>query len=584
MHLTHIDLDKLSIAAVNMRHQRRPPEIADILPSIRARGILVPLLVRPAAIAADQPQDGRYEIVAGRRRYFAARALAQDAGYMPALPCAVMEPGDDAAALEASLIENLARHDADEMTQYEAFVKLVREGRSVAAIAATFGLTEAAVKQRLALGNLLPKIREAYRRAEIEPETVRHLTLASKAQQKQWLTLFEDPEAYAPQGAQVKHWLFGGTSISVTAALFPLEDYHDTIVADLFGEDGYFADTELFWSLQNTAIAARREAYLKAGWPDVVVLEPGQPFHLWEHEKTPKRKGGKVYVHVAPGGNVTCHEGYLTRQEAQKVRRKAAGRDAEVGAARPRPARPEVSAALQTYIDLHRHAAVRAALLERPDIALRLAVAHMIGGSPLWRVMPEPQRAGRDDIAGSIAACPAEAAYRARRADIRSRLGMDAEDAPLVAGDGDPATTAALFATLLALPDDEVLQVLTLAMAETLAAGTALTEAAGVQLRIDMASVWQPDEAFFALLRDKPVIHAMLAEVAGPAVVQGNQAATGAVQKQIIRDCLSGSNGRDKVAGWLPGWFAFPVRPYTEDGGFRTAADWAVVSSHFPVA
>ena len=46
---------------------------------------------------------------------------------------------------------------------------------------------------------------------------------------------------------------------------------------------------------------------------------------------------------------------------------------------------------MQTYLDLHRHAAVRAALLGYPGLALRLMVAHAIGGSPLWRVSPDPQ-------------------------------------------------------------------------------------------------------------------------------------------------------------------------------------------------
>lgn len=53
-----------------------------------------------------------------------------------------MEPGDDAAAIEASMLENFARLDPDEMTQYETFVRLTKEGKSVAEIAATFGITE----------------------------------------------------------------------------------------------------------------------------------------------------------------------------------------------------------------------------------------------------------------------------------------------------------------------------------------------------------------------------------------------------------------------------------------------------------
>jgi hypothetical protein len=48
------------------------------------------------------------------------------------------------------------------------------------------------VKRRLALGNLSPKIRDGYRNDLIDGETLKLLTLASKAQQKEWLALFEE--------------------------------------------------------------------------------------------------------------------------------------------------------------------------------------------------------------------------------------------------------------------------------------------------------------------------------------------------------------------------------------------------------
>jgi ParB family chromosome partitioning protein len=47
MELCHIPLNKLQIAAINMRHGRKDLDISDILPSVRTRGILQPLLVRP---------------------------------------------------------------------------------------------------------------------------------------------------------------------------------------------------------------------------------------------------------------------------------------------------------------------------------------------------------------------------------------------------------------------------------------------------------------------------------------------------------------------------------------------------------
>jgi ParB family transcriptional regulator, chromosome partitioning protein len=200
MQLISIALEALSVSPANMRHSKRPPDTADILPSVRARGVLVPLLVRPNG------KPGHYEIVAGRRRYFAAKTIAEeaDSSALVSLPCAVLEGGDDAAALEASLIENIARVDPDEIAQYETFARLAREGRSLESIAATFGISVKQVQQRLALGTLNPRIRKLYTADEIDSGTLQQLTLATKAQQAAWLKLLDDPENYAPTGARLK--------------------------------------------------------------------------------------------------------------------------------------------------------------------------------------------------------------------------------------------------------------------------------------------------------------------------------------------------------------------------------------------
>lgn len=162
MDLKHIELSQLVVSPANMRGIAKKPDLTNILPSVRARGILVPLIVRPNDV------DG-YEIVAGKRRYHAALTVAEECGGIDPLPCAVMEAGDDAAALEASLIENIARLDPDEVSRCESFTRLVREGRSVEDIGLTFGLTGLQVKRALAIGNLLPRIRTLYRTTRSMP-------------------------------------------------------------------------------------------------------------------------------------------------------------------------------------------------------------------------------------------------------------------------------------------------------------------------------------------------------------------------------------------------------------------------------
>jgi ParB family chromosome partitioning protein len=401
--------------------------------------------------------------------------------------------------------------------------------------------------------------------------------MASKAQQKEWLALFEDAEGQAPTGYQVKQWLFGGQSIATKVALFPLHDYSGQIVTDLFGEDGYFADTDLFWQKQSEAVAAKRDALLAAGWGAVEVLETGERFSSWEYEKTPKKKGGKVFITVSHRGEVEIHEGWLSRKEARRSRR--AG-DNEADPVAVKPVRPEVTNSLQTYIDLHRHAAVRTALLDHPGAALRLMVAHAIAGSSLWQVSPDRHPAVGETIAASLAASPAQAAFADRCEAVRRLLDLPDDHETIAHGNGDAYAAVAIFVRLLALADDDVLRVLAIVMGETLEAGSALVEAVGVHLRVDMGQTWKADDAFFDLIRDRAVINAMVADVAGKQCADGNIAEKVKTQKQVIRDCLAGENGRVKAENWLPGWMAFPVRAYT-DNGLKTAEEWARVSNFF---
>ncbi|WP_419808603.1 ParB/RepB/Spo0J family partition protein [Sphingomonas sp.] len=555
MELKHIGIAQLSVSSANMRAKGKTPDIANILPSVRARGVIVPLIVR----ANGTPDT--FEIVAGKRRYHAALAVASEGGEIGRLPCAVMAAGDNAAALEASLIENIARLDPDEVTRWESFTRLVREGRTPDDIALTFGLTELQVKRTLALGNLLPRIRSLYHRNEIDAVTVRHLTLAPKTRQREWLALLDDETAYCPSGHSLKAWLFGGASIPVTTALFEVASYDGEIVSDLFGDERYFADASVFWTAQTAAIEAKAETCRKAGWTDVIVLPTGDAFHTWEHERTAKRKGGKVFIAVGPRGDVAIHEGYVTLKEARKH---AACETVE------KPFRPEISAPIQNYVDLHRHAAVRSAVAGDTSIALRLAVAHMIAGSSLWVVRIEPQRAASDAIVESVENSVSEAAFDEQRRAVLAVLGFD-PDAPTVTGgyDGDHGV-AGLFARLLPLPDAAVRDVLAIVMAETLEAGSAVVEMLGNMLSVDMATVWQADDALLDLIRDRDVLSAVLCEVAGESVATANEAATGKVKRQIVRDCLTGDNGRTKVEGWVPRWMMFPPSAYTDRGGVGT--------------
>lgn len=559
MKLDFIDMSNLSIAAANMRGKGKDPDVADLMPSIRARGVLVPLLVRPNC------SEGRYEIVAGRRRFTAVGAVAREGGAVGPIPCAILDEGDDADALEASMLENLARVQPDEVSQWEAFVALVKAGRSVEEVADSFGFEPRAVKRILALGNLLPRIRTLYRGGKIDAGTVRHLTLASKSQQKAWLALFDDEGAYCPTGHQLKAWLFGGMAIAVKHALFDVAEAKAAIVSDLFGEDSFFADGDAFWSAQMAAIDARKAAYLEAGWSDVVVMARGDWFRSWDHAHAGKRKGGRIYVEVRESGEVTFHKGFVTSKEAKRL--SSGGGDGGDDAVIAKPVRPEVSGPLNAYIDLHRHAAVRADLAGQGGVALRAMLAHVIAGVDLWRVDVESQRAPKEDIAESVETSSAETAFDFKRRAVLAVLGFD-EEAPTVTGRPlNRSPFAPLFARLLELPDPVVLEIVAIVMGETLQAGSEAVEMIGLHLGTDMRQHWSADAAFFDQLRDREVLLAITGEVAGPEVAAANAGEKGKALKAIVSDCLEGANGRAKVEAWVPQWMVFPPAGYTTRGG-----------------
>jgi ParB family chromosome partitioning protein len=95
--------------------------LADLVASVRARGILQPLLVRP------HPADpARYQIIAGERRWRAAQEVG-----LSVVPC-LIRAMTDADATAAALVENLQRVDLNPIEEAEGFRRLVNE----------FGLTQ----------------------------------------------------------------------------------------------------------------------------------------------------------------------------------------------------------------------------------------------------------------------------------------------------------------------------------------------------------------------------------------------------------------------------------------------------------
>jgi ParB family chromosome partitioning protein len=556
---THaIPLSNLHVSPLNMRAEKRPPSIkrmaeiaANILPTVREKGILTDLIVRPN-------NDG-FEILAGRRRFYAALVIEKERGAFPPINCEVWENITDADAREISLIENVAREDADEITCYETFSALIREGRAVAAIARTFGKTERQVTQCLAIANLLPRIRDLYRSEELDSGDLQLLTMATKAQQRDWLHHWEDNTA--PIGQSLKGWLFGGAAIRTTVALFDLEQFSGKIVGDLFSEDGYFASAEDFWTAQDEAIAVRRDAYLAAKWSEVVVLERGSHFPQWDFVKAGKKHGGRVYIEPTHTGEVRFHEGYVTQGQATKAKKKAKGGETGEDDAKVEVVRSPITKTMQNYLALHRHGAVRLAVLERPADALRLLIAHAVAATGNWSVKPDTRRADTDAVQGSVAGSAAQSLFEAEAKKVRALLApaFDKderdEDDTAVAGCAhhDADVTVRVFQRLLKLKDADVARIAAFVMAETLAAGSAVTDFVGTHAKVNPRAHWTPDAVFFDLLRDRTAVNGMIGELSGKKAADRLVSAKLKEQRAALVTAAGGD------AAWCPGWMRFPA-------------------------
>lgn len=136
------------------RDQFDDAELAGLAGSIAKRGVLQPLVV-----TADPARNGAYRIVAGERRWRAARKAG-----LETVPVVFREVESDRELLELALVENLQRADLNALEEAEAFRALSEEfGLSQQEIADRVGRSRAAVANSLRLMRLPEAVQERIR-------------------------------------------------------------------------------------------------------------------------------------------------------------------------------------------------------------------------------------------------------------------------------------------------------------------------------------------------------------------------------------------------------------------------------------
>jgi ParB family chromosome partitioning protein len=178
--LMKLPVDLLQRGRYQPRVDMRPESLQELADSIRAQGVVQPIVVRPIEMpGATAGAATRYEIIAGERRWRAA----QIAG-LAEVP-AVVRRVPDSAAIAMALIENIQRENLNPLEEARALDRLIREFDVTHQQAAdAVGRSRAAVSNLLRLLELAPEVAQLVEKREIEMGHARALLgLPQKRQQ-----------------------------------------------------------------------------------------------------------------------------------------------------------------------------------------------------------------------------------------------------------------------------------------------------------------------------------------------------------------------------------------------------------------
>ena len=171
-----LPISQVESCAAQPRKQFDPDALADLADSIRQHGIIQPLTVRKL-------QSGYYQIIAGERRWRAARMAG-----LTQVPAVVIE-ADDRKAMELAMIENLQREDLNPMEEAEGYRTLMEQyGLTQEETSQRVGKSRSAVANALRLLNLCPPVRAMVEDGRLTNGHARAL-LRLETEEQQWEVL-----------------------------------------------------------------------------------------------------------------------------------------------------------------------------------------------------------------------------------------------------------------------------------------------------------------------------------------------------------------------------------------------------------
>jgi ParB family transcriptional regulator, chromosome partitioning protein len=188
--LATLAVDALQPGRFQPRTRMDQDALAELADSIRSQGVMQPILVRPLG-------EGRYEIVAGERRWRAARMAGL--GSVPAL----VRDVTDSHALAIGLIENIQREDLNPLEQAAGMKRLIDEfGMTHAQAAEALGRSRTGITNTLRLLELAAPVQELLRAGKLDMGHARALLALPALKQ---IELARDAAAKQLSVRQVEH-------------------------------------------------------------------------------------------------------------------------------------------------------------------------------------------------------------------------------------------------------------------------------------------------------------------------------------------------------------------------------------------
>ena len=176
-----LPISQVESCAAQPRKQFDPDALADLADSIRQHGIIQPLTVRKL-------QSGYYQIIAGERRWRAARMAG-----LSQVPVVVIE-ADDRKAMELAMIENLQREDLNPMEEAEGYHTLMEQyGLTQEETSQRVGKSRSAVANALRLLHLSDEVRALVEEGKLSGGHARALVpLTAELQKKAAAVIIKD--------------------------------------------------------------------------------------------------------------------------------------------------------------------------------------------------------------------------------------------------------------------------------------------------------------------------------------------------------------------------------------------------------